>query len=80
MLPDGRAFVMWLEFLPQGSELRARIIAPDGYRSSHFTIAASSAERQSGYARMVRSGNDLVFAWTSTRPSPQVKTAVLTVH
>jgi hypothetical protein len=80
MLPDGRAFVMWLEFLPQGSELRARIIAPDGYRSSHFTIAASSAERQSGYARMVRSGNDLVFAWTSTRPSPQVKTAVLTVR
>ncbi len=80
LLPDGRAIVLWLEFLQQGSELRARIIAPNGQRSSHFTIAASSAERQSGYARMVRSGSDLVFAWTSTRPTHQVKTAVLTVQ
>ena len=80
MLADGRAVVSWLEFVEQGSELRARVIAPDGRRSAHFTITASSADRQSGYARMVRSGNDLVFAWTSTRPALQIKTAVLTVQ
>jgi hypothetical protein len=80
MLPDGRAVVSWLEFLELGSELRARIIGPDGRRRGHFTITTSTADRQSGYARMVRSGNDLVFAWTSTRPSLQVKTAVLTVQ
>jgi len=80
MLSDGRAVVLWLEFLPQGSELRARIVTHDGRRSGHLTIAASSSERQSGYARVVRSGDDVVFAWTSTRPTPQIKTAVLTVR
>jgi hypothetical protein len=80
MLPDGRAVVLWLEYLAQGSELRARIIAPDGQRSGYFTLAASSAGRQSGYARVVRSGDDLVFAWTTTRPAPQVTAAVMTLR
>lgn len=80
MLSDGRAVVSWLEFVEQGSELRARVIAPDGRRSGHFTITASSGDRQSGYARMVRSGDDLVFAWTSTRPVLQIKTAILTIR
>jgi hypothetical protein len=35
-----------------------------------------TADRQSGHARMVRSGNELVFAWVTTRPAMQVKTAV----
>jgi len=80
VLSDGRAVVSWLEFVEQGSELRARVIAPDGRRSGHFTITGSIGDRQSGYARMVRSGDDLVFAWTSTRPVLQIKTAILTIR
>jgi hypothetical protein len=77
MLDDGRAVVSWLEFLPGASECRARIVAPDGTREPSFIITTSTADRQAGYPRMVRSGKELVFAWTATRPTPQVKTAVV---
>lgn len=80
MLDDGRAVASWLEFAPEGSEFRARIVSPDGTRAPYFTIARSTSDRQSGYPRMVRTGNDLIFAWTATRPIPQVKTALLTLR
>jgi hypothetical protein len=76
LLDDGRAVVLWMEHLDRGSELRARIVASNGTREPHVTIASMAANRQSGYARMVRSGNDLVFAWVSNNPTSQVKTAV----
>jgi len=79
MLEDGRAVVSWLEFLPGGAEFRARTVSPDGTRGPFFTIATSTSDRQSGYPRMVRSGRDLVFAWTATRPATRVKTAVATL-
>lgn len=79
MLEDGRAIVSWLEFMPGASEFRGRIVSPDGTREPAFKITASTADRQSGYPRMVRSGRELIFAWTSPRPSPQVKTAVVSL-
>jgi hypothetical protein len=80
ILDDGSAVVMWIEFLETGSELRARGVHPDGRREPFVTVTATSSDRQSGYARMVRSGNDLVFAWTATKPALHVKTAVATVR
>jgi hypothetical protein len=77
MLEDGRAVVSWLEFMPGASEFRARIVSPDGTREPAFRITASTADRQAGYPRMVRQGKELFFAWTSPRPTPQVKTAVV---
>jgi hypothetical protein len=77
MLEDGRAVVSWLEFMPGASEFRARIVSPDGSREPAIRITASTADRQAGYPRMVRAGQDLIFAWTSTRPTPQVKTAAI---
>jgi hypothetical protein len=77
MLDDGRAVVSWLEFQPGASEFRARVVSPDGTREPAFRITTSTADRQSGYPRMVRAGKDLVFAWTSPRPTAQVKTAVV---
>jgi hypothetical protein len=77
MLDDGRAVVSWLEFVPGASEFRARIVSPDGTREPAFRVTASTADRQAGYPRMVRHGKELIFAWTSTRPAPQVKTAIV---
>ena len=77
ILDDGRAVVSWLEFKPGASEFRGRIVSPDGTREPSFQITTSTADRQSGYPRMVRAGRELVFAWTSPRPTPQVKTAVV---
>lgn len=80
MLDDGRAVVLWMEHLERGSELRARVVHPDGRREPYVTVSTTTSDRQSGYARMVRRGNDLIFAWVSTKPTPQVKTAVASVR
>jgi hypothetical protein len=79
MMETGSALVSWLEFTPTGSELLVREVSPDGRRGPHFTITSASSDRQSGYPRMVRSGKDLIFAWTATRPALHVKTAVATL-
>jgi hypothetical protein len=80
MLDDGRAIVMWMEHLEAGSELRARVIHPDGRREPHFVVSATTADRQAGYARMVRSGSELTFAWVATKPAPSVRTAVASLR
>lgn len=79
MLDDGRAVVSWLEFVPGASEFRARIVSPDGTRQPAFRVTASTADRQAGHPRMVRAGDELIFAWTSTQPKPQVKSAAVRV-
>ena len=76
MLDNGSAVVMWIEHLEAGSELRARMVHPTGRRDPFMTITSMTSDRQSGHARMVRSGNELVFAWVATTPTMQVKTAV----
>jgi hypothetical protein len=76
MLDSGSAVVMWMEHLDDGSELRARVVHPTGKREPFMTVSSMTADRQSGHARMVKSGNELVFAWVTTKPAMQVKTAV----
>jgi hypothetical protein len=80
MLDNGSALVSWLEFTANGSEFRVREVSPDGRRGPHVTITPASSDRQSGYPRMVRSGKDVIFAWTATRPALQVKTAGATLR
>jgi hypothetical protein len=79
MLDNGGAVVMWMEHLETGSELRARVVHPSGRRDPFITVASMTSDRQSGYARMVRSGDELLFAWVATKPTMQVKTAVATI-
>jgi hypothetical protein len=38
------------------------------------------ANRNSGYPRMARRGNELLFAWTGTDDSLRVKTALAGAH
>lgn len=76
LLADGSAIVSWLERVGGAGELRARKISPGGERAPAMTIAPSGTARSSGFPRMVRSGNALVFAWigagvlTATVPAP----------
>jgi hypothetical protein len=77
LLPGGGALVSWIERGADGAEIRVRAVGARRVRGSveatyseALTIAASSAERASGFPRMVRAGDQLIFAWTDpTRPS-----------
>jgi hypothetical protein len=62
MLDDGSAVATWVEFAHERSQFRMRRVEPSGARSASMTISGES--RVSGYPRVARSGNELVFAWT----------------
>jgi hypothetical protein len=76
--PDGGAWVSWLERVGSGAEVRVRGVEPDGtVTSASTTVAASSAERASGFPRMASVGDALVFAWTETEGEGTVRVAML---
>lgn len=82
LLPDESALVSWIEFREQGSEFRVRRVRPDGTRGESMVVSRVSSDRASGYPRMARTGNTLVFAWTDvgTAPgSPRVRAALATL-
>ena len=73
----GRALVTWLERVGnEGAEVRVRPVSPDGVSSPFAVVASSSAARTSGFPRMVRSGDEVLFAWTQPGDTARVRLAV----
>ncbi len=65
LLEDGSALVTWIERTGgDTAAVRARRVGRDAKLGNATTIAASSAERASGFPRMAITGSDVVFAWT----------------
>jgi len=68
LLPDGSAVVVWIESSKGHAEVRARRVFDDGRRGAATVLASVGADRSSGHPRVVRSGNDLIFAWRTAAP------------
>ena len=66
LLDDGSAVATWVEFAEKHGQFRARRIEPSGSRSAPITIAAVSSSGSSGFPRMGRQGDEIVFAWTES--------------
>ncbi|HEX6910757.1 MAG TPA: sialidase family protein [Longimicrobium sp.] len=65
LLDDGAALVSWIERTgPTEAAVRIRRVAPDGTMGQPRSIAASSSARSTGFPRMVRADDQVVFAWT----------------
>ncbi len=75
LLDDGRAVVSWLQSGTTGAELRAQPFSRDGKPGPAVLVAAASVQRSSGFPQMVRAGDGLLFAWTDSTASQQVRTA-----
>ena len=73
--PDGGAVVCWIERTEGAAELRVRAISPQGALFPPVVATQISAKRSSGYPRIIRSGTDVMVAWTSIEGAPQVRTA-----
>jgi hypothetical protein len=70
LLADGSAIVTHLGRGSTGVVLESRHITPDGARSAPVVVTRMSGSRASGYPRVVRSGDMLLYAWTdASRPS-----------
>jgi hypothetical protein len=63
LLDDGSAVATWVEFANQQGQLKARQVSADGRASAPLAVQASSEGRASGFPRMVRQQNELVFVW-----------------
>ena len=73
---SGRALVTWLERVgDDGAEVRIRAVSRDGSSSAAMVIANSAAARSSGFPRMVRSGDEVIFAWTQPGDTARVRMA-----
>lgn len=76
LLSGGSALATWIEFADQRAQFRTRIIQPSGTRSPAVTVAGLERSRASGYPRVARHGDELVFAWPeSTDGRLRVQTA-----
>jgi hypothetical protein len=81
LMPDGSAVATWIEFANQRAQFRMRRIERSGATSPAVTVAGLEGTRASGYPRVARSGNELVFAWTESADGRlQVKTATTRNH
>ena len=76
---DAQPLVLWMERQSSDSaSLRVRRVAPGGATSVSVSVATVSAARASGVPRMVRQGDQLLFAWTEPGAGVRTATAALT--
>jgi hypothetical protein len=76
LLDDGAAVVSWIEPANQRAEFRVRQVGTTGVKSEPVTVSSISSSRASGYPRLARRGNELLFAWTeATARASRVLTA-----
>jgi hypothetical protein len=66
LLDDGSAVTTWVEFADQRNRFRMRRVEASGARSGAIDLAGGGEGRVSGYPRMARSGDELLFAWTES--------------
>ncbi|MEQ1573177.1 MAG: sialidase family protein [Vicinamibacterales bacterium] len=83
LLDDGSAVASWVEFAGGRAQFRVRRIQPSGASSPAVTVAGVAGGNTSGFPRISRRGDELVFSWTESSPaagdaevSLQVQTAV----
>jgi hypothetical protein len=75
LLPDGSAVVSWIELADTRATFSIRRVERSGHRSAPITVAPLGASRSSGYPRMAREVDELLFAWTGSDNSLRVQTA-----
>ena len=79
LLDDGSAIASWVEYADGRSDFRIRRVERSGQRSAPIPVAAVTGGQASGYPRLSRVGNELLFAWTDSGPEGgglQLQTAV----
>lgn len=78
VLLDGErgALVVWLEARGKEALIQARRVGRDGVAHAVTTVARTSSARASGFPRMARSGDRVVFAWTEVGKLSRVRTAI----
>jgi hypothetical protein len=80
ILDDGSAVASWVEYAEGRSDFKIRRIESSGAKSAPVAVAPVTGGQASGYPRIGRVGNELIFAWTDSAADAsgalQLQTAV----
>ena len=76
---EGDALVSWLAAEREQATLLVRRVSDGGQLGAPVSVMETSAERQSGFPRMERLGDSLLFAWTETGRPTRVRVARLSL-
>jgi hypothetical protein len=79
LLSDGSALVCWLSGNTEGGQIKVRRIQADGTVGLVAVIAQTDISRSSGFPRMARLGDEVLFAWTEFGKPSRVRMAVTDV-
>jgi hypothetical protein len=66
LLDDGSAVASWVEYAEGRSDFRIRRVEPSGAKSAPVNVAAVTGGQASGYPRIARIDDELIFAWTDS--------------
>ncbi|GLR16422.1 hypothetical protein GCM10007940_10370 [Portibacter lacus] len=76
MISNNKALVSWQEETADGTALNVVQVSPNGIRGEILTINVT-ANHVRNFPRMVKSRNQIVFAWTEKGEETHVKTAIM---
>jgi hypothetical protein len=74
---SGGAVASWVERGAKGSEVRIREIAGNGTAAAPINVSGTAGVGSGAFPRMVRSGDEIVIAWTDNSNPPQVRTVIV---
>ena len=80
-IDENTAAVSWMETDDQTTYLKVRKIKTDGTFTLEEPIIVSVMEdaRSSGFPKMIRRKNHLIFAWTGTKNQSNIRTAMVNI-
>ena len=74
---EGRALVSWMGSTGEGAEIRWRRVAANGESDPAQVVVATTAKRSAGVPRMLRHGEDLLFAWVEDAEPSRLRSALV---
>lgn len=75
LLPDGDAFVTWIDGAGADTAIVARRVPRDGKPGPVTTIAKATSARTSGFPRAAQAGDATWVAWTDVTPEKRIRIA-----
>lgn len=72
---EGSVYVSWMQEFEGMGYVMMRQVMPDGSVSDPQTVGITDASRSSGFPRIAKMEDSLIFAWTQTEPIYRVRTA-----
>ena len=77
MISENETMVSWLEQKEESAAIQLAQVNRVGIVGERFIVAESKSSRQSGFPRMVKNKNQIIFAWTNVAEVTSVKSIVV---